>query len=107
MDDFGTGYSSLNMLRHLPVDVLKLDRGFIKDTINDKRGQMVIECIIDLANKLKMTTVAEGIETEEQADYLRSAGCQIAQGFLYGKPMDTDSFTKTFLDKNLLENNII
>lgn len=84
MDDFGTGYSSLNMLRNLPIDVLKLDRGFIKDTIQDKKGQIVTRSIIDMANKLNMVTVAEGIETEEQAEFLRSIGCKIAQGFLYG-----------------------
>ncbi len=99
MDDFGTGYSSLNMLRHLPVDILKLDRGFIKDTLNEDRGKIVVNCMIDLATKLNMVTVAEGIETEEQAGILKEAGCHIAQGFLYGKPMDTDSFVKTFLEQ--------
>jgi len=99
MDDFGTGYSSLNMLRNLPIDVLKLDRGFIKDTIQDKKGQIVTSSIIEMANKLNMTTVAEGIETEEQAEFLRSIGCKIAQGFLYGKPVDINSFMELFMPK--------
>ncbi len=97
MDDFGTGYSSLNMLRNLPMDVLKLDRGFIKDTIKDTKGQIVTKSIIEMANKLNMTTVAEGIETEEQAEFLRSIGCQIAQGFLYGKPTETKEFIEIFM----------
>lgn len=101
MDDFGTGYSSLNMLRNLPMDVLKLDRGFIKDTIQDSKGQIVTRTIIEMANKLNMVTVAEGIETEEQAEFLRSIGCKIAQGFLYGKPVDTASFMEMFMSKRV------
>lgn len=97
MDDFGTGFSSLNMLRNLPIDVLKLDRGFIKDTIQDSKGQIVTKSIIDMANKLNMITVAEGIETEEQAEFLRSIGCKIAQGFLYGKPVDAREFISIFV----------
>ncbi len=96
MDDFGTGFSSLNMLRNLPIDVLKLDRGFIKDTIQDSKGQIVTKSIIDMANKLNMMTVAEGIETEEQAEFLKSIGCKIAQGFLYGKPTDSKEFMNIF-----------
>lgn len=100
MDDFGTGYSSLNMLRNLPIDVLKLDRGFIKDTIQDTRGQIVTRSIIEMANKLNMTTIAEGIETEEQVEFLKQIGCQIAQGFLYGKPVDKESFIELFIPKS-------
>ncbi len=96
MDDFGTGYSSLNMLRSLPMDVLKLDRGFIKDTIQDAKGQIVTRSIIEMANKLNMITVAEGIETAEQAEFLKSIGCKIAQGFLYGKPVDSKEFVEIF-----------
>lgn len=97
MDDFGTGYSSLNMLRHLPVDILKLDRGFITDSVLDEKGQTVIKCVIDLADKLDMVTVAEGVETPDQVLFLKKAGCKIVQGFLYGRPMDVDKFTQTFL----------
>lgn len=100
MDDFGTGYSSLNMLRKIPVDVLKLDRGFITDTMNDEKGLIVIQTILDMAEKLKMKTVAEGIETPEQADFLRESGCKIAQGFLYGRPTPSEQFEKSFLKNN-------
>lgn len=97
VDDFGTGYSSLNMLRELPVNVLKIDRGFIKDTISDKRGQIIVRNIVNMAKELNMATVVEGIETEEQAEFLRNIGCDIAQGFLYGKPSDLKTFTEQFL----------
>lgn len=97
MDDFGTGYSSLNMLRRLPVDVLKLDRGFICDSIGDEKGKIVVNKILEMANELNMVTVAEGIETPEQAMYLKNAGCKIAQGFLYGRPLDVVTFVHTFL----------
>ena len=97
MDDFGTGYSSLNMLRRLPVDVLKLDRGFICDSIGDEKGKIVVNKILEMANELNMVTVAEGIETPEQAMYLKNAGCKIAQGFLYGRPLDVTTFVHTFL----------
>lgn len=104
MDDFGTGYSSLTMLRQLPFDILKLDRGFIKDTITDKKGQIVIHSIIDMAKKLDMVTVAEGIEREDQAEFLRNIGCQIAQGFLYGKPVSSETFIESFLPDEVTSN---
>ncbi len=97
MDDFGTGYSSLNMLRRLPVDVLKLDRGFICDSIAEEKGKIVVRKILDMANELNIVTVAEGIETSEQAMFLKNAGCKIAQGFLYGRPLDVETFINTFL----------
>ena len=100
MDDFGTGYSSLNMLRHLPVDILKLDRGFITDAILDEKGKVVVKCILEMANQLNMETVAEGIETTEQAEFLKNTGCKIAQGFLYGRPVKTEEFRKKFMENN-------
>ena len=103
MDDFGTGYSSLTMLRQLPFDILKLDRGFIKDTIDDKKGQIVIHSIINMANKLNMITVAEGIEREDQAEFLKDIGCDIAQGFLYGRPQDLETFVATYFPDEDLE----
>ncbi len=99
MDDFGTGYSSLNTLRYLPVDVLKLDRGFITDAILDEKGKIVVKNILAMANELNLQTVAEGVETPEQAIFLKQAGCQIAQGFLFGRPVDIEKFTSVFLSK--------
>ncbi len=103
MDDFGTGYSSLNMLKNLPVDVLKLDRGFITDSILSEKGKIVVQSILEMANKLQMETVAEGIETAEQALFLKKSGCQIAQGFLFGRPVDVEKFKLTFLAKEKSE----
>ncbi len=100
IDDFGTGYSSLNMLRELSVNILKMDRGFIKDTISDKKGQIIVQNIIHMAKELNMAIVAEGIETEEQAEFLRNIGCDIAQGFLYGKPSDLKTFAEQFLKES-------
>ena len=86
IDDFGTGYSSLAQLHELPIDCLKIDRAFIKD-ITAGKGGMFAETIVALGSKLGLTIVAEGVETEEQAGFLRGLGCEVAQGFLYGRPM--------------------
>jgi len=92
MDDFGSGYSSLNMLKNLDVDVLKIDKGFFEETSNSKRGQDIIESIIDMAAKLGMETVAEGVETVEQAELLQENGCDIAQGYFYAMPMPISDY---------------
>ena len=97
MDDFGTGYSSLNMLRHLPVDVLKLDRNFITDSIGEKKGETIVRYVLKMAKELDMKTVAEGIETPGQAQFLKDCGCDIAQGYLYGRPLAIEQFVNTFL----------
>ncbi len=86
IDDFGTGYSSLSHLRDLPVDCLKIDRAFISE-ISSGQGGMFAETIIALGHKLGMTIVAEGVETDGQAGFLRGLGCDVAQGFLYARPM--------------------
>jgi len=94
MDDFGMGYSSLNMLRTLPVNVLKLDRGFINEATCTERGFIVLNHVIHMARDLKATVVCEGIETIEQADILKTAGCDIAQGFYYAKPMPLKEYNE-------------
>jgi len=94
MDDFGMGYSSLNMLRKLPVNVLKLDREFINEATCTERGFIVLNHVIHMARDLKATVVCEGIETIEQADILKTAGCDIAQGFYYAKPMPLDEYNE-------------
>ena len=92
IDDFGTGYSSLNMLKDVKIDTLKLDRGFIVDTKNEERSHIIIESIIDMAKKLSMTIVAEGIETKEQQQLLQDMECDIGQGYYFAKPMPIDEF---------------
>jgi len=87
LDDFGTGYSSLASLDQLPLDVVKIDRSFVQRMVGDRYQTALIEATLTVAASLGLDVVAEGVETEEQADLLRRAGCRYAQGWLYGKPM--------------------
>lgn len=96
MDDFGTGYSSLSLLRKLPIDVLKIDRGFLSKTESTDRMLHVLEGVVSMANALGIQTVCEGVETEEQAEMLRGVGCPIAQGYLYSKPLAMDEFKQRY-----------
>lgn len=96
VDDFGTGYSCLSYLKDLPLDTIKIDRSFVKD-LGDHgatNNRAVVETIITLANKLGRETLAEGVETEEQAQALRDLGCTQCQGFLYSRPLPTDEFCR-------------
>jgi len=93
IDDFGTGYSSLSYLKRLPVDVIKIDRSFVKDIPNDKSDVEICGAVIAMAQKLNLRVVAEGVETQAQADFLRLSHCDIAQGFLYSKPVPVAEFT--------------
>jgi len=86
VDDFGTGYSSLAYLRRLPIDVLKIDRSFVMNADRDEGDAQVVKLIIALGRALKLEIVAEGVETESQAEFLRSCGCNTAQGYLYSRP---------------------
>jgi EAL domain-containing protein (putative c-di-GMP-specific phosphodiesterase class I) len=88
IDDFGTGFSSLSYLHRFPVDVLKVDKSFIDDISNDGDKAALARAIIKLAETLNLETVAEGIEQEDQADYLRMCGCRLGQGYLFTHPLD-------------------
>jgi diguanylate cyclase (GGDEF)-like protein/PAS domain S-box-containing protein len=90
IDDFGTGYSSLARLKHLPVDILKIDRSFIHDVDSDEDSGRMVEAMIQLAHGLGMVPLAEGIETEGELAFLRAAGCTRGQGFLFARPMPAD-----------------
>lgn len=92
MDDFGSGYSSLNMLQSIPVDTLKLDRIFFNNNYEPKRTEALIKSIVLMAQSLKMETVAEGVEIREQVEMLKRAGCNYIQGYVFAKPMPTESF---------------
>lgn len=94
MDDFGSGYSSLNMLKEGPVDVIKIDREFLNETVTTDNGKIVIRNTISMINQLHKGIVAEGVETMEQANFLLSVGCNIAQGFYYSKPIPQSEFEK-------------
>jgi len=92
IDDFGTGYSSLSRLSKLPVDTLKIDRSFTTALVGDESSQAVVSTIVALARAFKLSTVAEGVETSEQLDILRTLGCQQSQGYLHSRPVAGEVF---------------
>lgn len=94
MDDFGAGYSSLNMLNDLDINVLKLDRGLIAQLGKDEKGDSILRAVVQMAHSLGITTIAEGVETKQQADYLLSVGCNNMQGFYFSKPTTAQAFEK-------------
>lgn len=93
MDDFGSGFSSLNTLKDVPVDVLKLDMGFL-DTHESTRGGLILASIVRMARWLDLPTIAEGVETSKQAAYLASIGCEYMQGYLFSRPVDRETFER-------------
>ncbi|UIJ72085.1 EAL domain-containing protein [Aurantimonas sp. HBX-1] len=91
LDDFGTGYASLTHLQQFPVDVLKIDRSFVSPILADaESGAVVVNAVLQMARSLRIETVAEGVETLAQAEYLRARGCDIGQGYLFGRPYPAD-----------------
>lgn len=92
MDDFGAGYSSFNNLKTYEFDMLKIDMNFLKDFGKNKRTSVIISTIVNMAKELGIHTIAEGVETEEQYDFLRRIGCERLQGYLFGKPIPADAF---------------
>lgn len=93
MDDFGAGISSLNRLKEIPLDILKIDRAFIVGSLENEKGGAIIENVIRMAKQIGLETVAEGIETQEQLDYLRDQGCCVGQGYFYSRPLPEADFT--------------
>lgn len=87
MDDFGSGYSSLNLLSKLPIDIIKLDKVFLKEGEMQESDRIIISCVVDMARKLKIASLCEGVETQEQSDYLKEVGCQMQQGFYFSRPI--------------------
>ena len=98
IDDFGAGHSNLVTLTKLPFDVFKIDQQFVSALHSDKQAPAVIEMILAMAETMGLETVAEGVETPAQSDFLRRRGCTLAQGYLYSKPLPPEEFT-TFLQE--------
>ena len=99
MDDFGSGYSSLNMLSAMPVDVLKMDRAFIRRIGENEKGTHLVALILGIAGNLKIPVVAEGVETKEQVELLRKLGCPLVQGFYFSRPLPAREFEDTVIRK--------
>ena len=96
MDDFGAGYSSLNSLKELQIDVLKIDADFFRGADAEERGLLIVSEVIDLAKKLNMKIVAEGIESKEQVEFLTEQECDLIQGYFYAKPMPVSEFAQKY-----------
>ena len=94
MDDFGSGYSSLNMLKDMPVDILKIDMVFLGKTDDYNKSKIILNSIVDMANNLDMPQITEGVETKEQFDMLKEMGCKFFQGYFFSKPVPLDEFEK-------------
>lgn len=98
VDDFGAGYSSLNLIGILPVDVIKLDKGFVKDSLKTKRGNDIIRGLIKILNEIELEIVCEGVETHEEEAVIKEYGCNDIQGFLYDRPIPVSEFEKKYAD---------
>jgi len=94
MDDFGTGYSSLSYLKKMPLDIVKIDQSFVRDMCNNRDDEAIITAIISMAHSLDLEVVAEGVETEQQLNFLKQHGCDLMQGYYFGVPTPTSEISK-------------
>jgi len=97
MDDFGTGYSSLSYLKRLPIDVVKIDRSFVRDILREADDQAILRAIITMAHQLRLRIVAEGVESEQQMRLLQEMGCDLIQGYVVSRPLPPGQFARRFL----------
>ena len=92
LDDFGTGYSSMSYLKRYAIDKLKIDQSFVKDLASSDSDRAIVTAIVQMAHSLRMTTLAEGVETDEHARLLQACGCDEMQGYAYSRPLDPTAF---------------
>ena len=94
IDDFGSGYSSLNLLKDFPVDILKIDKAFLDEIEDSVRNSIIVQQVVEMAKKMNICTLCEGVETVKQAAFLKQIGCDMAQGYLFSRPIPMDEFEK-------------
>jgi EAL domain-containing protein (putative c-di-GMP-specific phosphodiesterase class I) len=103
LDDFGTGYSSLSYLKQLPINTLKIDKSFIDNIVTNERERAIVDGIIQLAQKIDLDVIAEGVETKEQIKLLQSMGCNQIQGYYFSKPLPANEIEEKFLKTNWIK----
>lgn len=106
MDDFGSGYSSLNMLKEVPVDVLKVDLKFLQDLQTSGKSEKILESVVIMARKLNLSVIAEGVETNKQVHFLKSIGCLRAQGYYYSRPVNQETMFQLYENPHILMGDI-
>jgi diguanylate cyclase len=97
IDDFGTCYSSLQYIQRLPVHTLKIDRAFVYDMMQNRNNRVLVETILVMANQLELEVIAEGVEEQNQLDFLKDKGCTFVQGYHIGKPISAEEFRLKWL----------
>ncbi|MEG0338850.1 MAG: EAL domain-containing protein, partial [Oscillospiraceae bacterium] len=102
IDDFGSGYSTFAALKDLPADIVKIDKSFLDNAIDDNRGEQILKSIIDMTHGLCLVCVAEGMETKSQQIFLTKAGCDIAQGYYYSRPITIELFEQLVQNDSIL-----
>ena len=106
IDDFGTGYSSLSYLKQLPIKEIKVDRSFVMEMLEDENDAVIVQTTIDLAHNLGMRVIAEGVENLEIEKTLQAMGCDAAQGYFYGHPVNSDDFIN-LIDKSIIRPRLV
>ena len=107
LDDFGSGYSSFNVLKDYSFDVLKIDMVFLTNVENNEKAKTLLDSIIQMAGRINMLALTEGVETAEQADFLSKIGCTRLQGYLFGKPIPIEELHQKIANNELIVSNKI